>query len=111
MSRPSNHGMPGHWAICHSCSGHGGSSAYLGAYTREEFEEAFGTPEEQEAYMRGDYDRPCECCGGSGKVWIVNVRACTFAEKRELVEQRRSARWEAEERREQERESRMLGEW
>lgn len=102
--------IPGSWVICHHCKGSGGSSAYLGAFSRDEFEEAFDY-DEREAYFRGDYDRPCEFCGGSGKVVEVDVKRCSFAEKRALVWERRRARWDAEARAEARRESLMLGEY
>jgi len=102
--------IPCVWEICDHCDGSGGSSAWLGAFSREEFDEQFDY-DEQEAYWRGDYDRPCEHCRGSGKVAVPVVSACSFAAKRVLVEQRRSARWDAESRAEQRRESMMLGEY
>lgn len=98
--------LPGGWAICPDCNGHGGSSAYLGAFTREDMDE---DPEFFEDYMAGRYDRPCPNCNG-GKVWIVAVARCTFSQKRELVEARRRCRWAAESRAEMRRESMMLGE-
>jgi hypothetical protein len=55
------------WIICPCCRGEGKSSAYLGSYSREEFEREFDY-EEQEAYFNGDYDRTCDTCHGSGKV-------------------------------------------
>jgi hypothetical protein len=55
------------WRICPRCEGEGTSSAYLGDYTAEEFNEAFD-PEEQERYFEGGYDRTCEQCNGTGKV-------------------------------------------
>lgn len=55
------------WIICPTCQGEGTSSAHLGAIPAEEFHNEWA-PEEQEAYLRGDYDTTCERCGGSGKV-------------------------------------------
>jgi len=54
------------WRICPRCDGEGQSSAYLGTYTADEMNEE--GPEFQEDYIAGKYDRPCEECGGSGKV-------------------------------------------
>jgi DnaJ-class molecular chaperone len=108
---PPNTTMPGEWCICDTCDGHGSHSQHLGAYTSSEFDEAFGTPEEQEDYMSGAYDRPCHSCNGTGKVWDVDVSRCTFGQKRLLVEQRRTARWDREAYEEQKREAQMMGEW
>lgn len=55
------------WSICSRCQGEGTSSAYLGAFTSEEFADAFDA-EEREHYINGGYDRPCEQCNGTGKV-------------------------------------------
>lgn len=62
-------GRPGEWTICTKCSGEGHHSQHLGAFSRAEFDEAF-TPEEQADYMAGGYDKLCERCRGSGKLWI-----------------------------------------
>lgn len=55
------------WIICPQCQGHGTSSAYLGAITAEDWAHDW-SPEEQEAYIRGDYDRQCDRCCGAGKI-------------------------------------------
>jgi hypothetical protein len=100
--------LPGKWAICPKCDGHGHHSRDFGAITADEWIGPDWDDDSRESYLRGDYDRPCGCSGG--KVWIVDVKACTFAQKRVLVEERRSARWADESRRERQRESMMLGE-
>lgn len=102
--------VPAKWAICDRCEGSGGSSAWLGAFSAEEFAEQFDY-DEQADYFAGKYDRPCEFCGGSGKVLIANVAAASFAAKRAMVCERQRARWDAEARAEQRRESMMLGEY
>lgn len=101
--------FPGHWQICATCRGDGKHSRALGAFTQEDWERE--SYEFKEDYLNGVYDSTCEECGGSGKVWEVNVARCSFGQKRELVRTRRSAMWAAESRREQDRESRMLGEY
>lgn len=58
--------LPSKWEICPACSGEGGSSAYLGAYTREDWDQM--DPEWQDDYQAGKFDRPCECCKGTGKI-------------------------------------------
>lgn len=72
------------WKICPRCEGEGKSSAYLGAYTAEEFQEAFDA-EEQEDYIAGRYDGACEQCGGSGKVNAEQERR--WSERREDLRQ------------------------
>jgi len=64
--------LPFMWAICDDCSGHGKSSAYLGAFSGRRLEEAQADTEFWEDYLAGVYDRPCEGCKGSGKVKIVD---------------------------------------
>lgn len=61
---------PHKWAICGQCDGHGKSSAYLGAYTRDDMDEQ--GPDFEDDYMSGRYDRACECCDGSGKVMVAD---------------------------------------
>lgn len=60
--------LPWKWEICGRCDGHGASSGYLGAITREEL---YDDPEFAEDYMAGHYDRPCEFCS-AGKVKTVD---------------------------------------
>jgi len=75
------HKLPAVWEICHQCSGDGVSSAHLGAYSREEFDQAFD-PEEQEAYFRGDYDERCNSCKGFGKTLEIDLDKCTKEQER-----------------------------
>lgn len=77
--------LPAKWEICPQCQGHGKSSAYLGAFTRDEMDEQ--GQEFMEDYMRGDYDRACEHCKGSGKVLVEDEQRC------ETDEQRRALAW------------------
>lgn len=70
--------LPANWHICHHCRGSGKSSAYLGAFTQEDMDEA--GPEFMDDYMSGVYDRPCDHCKGSGKLLLVNEKACTTTE-------------------------------
>lgn len=62
--------LPFKWEICGACSGHGSSSAYLGAFTREDLDDE--GPEFVEDYFAGRYDRSCEHCDGAGKVKVVD---------------------------------------
>lgn len=70
--------LPCKWAICGHCEGRGTSSAYLGAITQSDREPggSWDDPEDFEDYMSGAYDRACDSCGGSGKVQVVDRRAC-----------------------------------
>lgn len=54
------------WVICDSCNGHGGSSAHLGVYTREELHEL--DDEFIDDYFSGRYNKSCNACDGTGKV-------------------------------------------
>lgn len=64
--------VPFKWEICSTCQGNGKSSAYLGAFTREQIEEE--GPEFCEEYFSGEYDRACDECGGGGKVKVANLK-------------------------------------
>ena len=76
--------LPYKYEICGSCKGHGKSSGYLGAFTPAQLAE---DPEFAEDYMRGDYDRPCEVCGGSGKVKVLDRAKTSKADVRRYNEQ------------------------
>lgn len=62
--------LPFKFQICSICEGRGTSSAYLGAFTQSDMDEE--GPEFMEDYFDGHYDRPCDECGGSGKVKVVD---------------------------------------
>lgn len=72
--------LPTKWGICGTCSGNGKHSQHLGAYSQEEFDEAFD-PEEAERYFRGDYDTRCDECDGTGKVQVVDESALSPEER------------------------------
>lgn len=76
---PDGKELPFKWVICRHCDGHGKSSAYLGAFTHETWGEL--DDEWKDDYIAGNYDRPCECCAGSGKVQIVDRAKMTKAER------------------------------
>jgi hypothetical protein len=68
--------VPHSWHICHRCSGEGthtNPSIDGNGITESEWSE--WSPEEREGYFAGDYDVPCEDCGGSGKVEEVETEA------------------------------------
>lgn len=59
-----------HYEVCPQCMGEGSSSAYLGAYTSEEFYEM--DEDWRDGYMAGAFDRTCETCGGNRVVLELN---------------------------------------
>ena len=71
--------LPAKYEICPHCKGTGTSSSYLGAFTRDDMDEA--GPEFVEDYMRGDYDRACDECEG-GKVKVVDHASIVTSEQK-----------------------------
>lgn len=98
--------LPFKWVICTACDGHGQSSAYLGAYTRDQLEEQ-GT-EFIEAYIAGEYDRACDACGGAGKVKVADRAKMSKADRALFDEQERE---ELDTRETERRERLMEGGW
>lgn len=102
--------LPAKWVICTHCNGQGKSSAYLGAFTQQDMDDA--GPEFVEDYMRGEYDRPCDDCNGLGRVLIADEKRCTAPEHKtalQWIEDQRIAI--AEERAIVRAEMRLLGDW
>lgn len=67
--------LPFKWEICSWCDGHGtdrGASVECdgGGFTSSEWAEQ--DDDFKEGYLRGDYDRPCQGCSGSGKVMVAD---------------------------------------
>lgn len=83
------------WIICSCCEGNGtvDHPAFSNGFTSSEWSDMH--PDERDAYMAGAYDERCEACQGLGRVQVPNVAVMTFAEKRELVIERREAREDA----------------
>jgi hypothetical protein len=102
--------VPAQWEICCDCRGTGGSSAYLGAFTSDEWydqDEGF-----QHDYMQGRYDRPCDGCGGSGKVLSVDLERCVSEEQKGALDyMQMEADIDAEERAILRQEARLMGEY
>lgn len=84
------------WTICDRCDGEGktGHPAFDNGITSSEWNE--WDEEDRRNYMNGLYDVTCEGCKGTGKVKIPDVSRMTFAEKRELVVERRNMRADRE---------------
>lgn len=82
------------WQICERCNGYGHHDhpAFRNGITSDEWHGPDWDDDSREAYLRGDYDVPCEAGCENGKVKVPIVSRLTFAEKRELVEQRRRDR-------------------
>lgn len=57
--------LPTHWVICDRCRGDGELQGYPGVYTQDDFLE---DPDFFDDYR--EHRRPCEDCGGSGKVRV-----------------------------------------
>jgi hypothetical protein len=77
--------LPGRWCICGQCEGRGTSSAYLGAFTASEWAEQ--DDDFKDEYIRGGYDRSCDECNGSGKVWSIDYKKCTPEQRAALDEE------------------------
>jgi hypothetical protein len=77
--------LPACWEICDTCDGEGKHSHDFGAITSTEWAEDW-SPEEQDEYMHGAYDRKCERCHGTGKVLVVDRAACTVEQNVALDE-------------------------
>lgn len=84
------------WEICGCCQGSGGVDhpAFSNGITSSEWADML--PDEQDCYMRGDYDVKCEPCNGSGKVKVPDVSIMSFAEKRVMARHRQMQRLDAE---------------
>lgn len=79
--------LPARWEICHVCAGHGASSAHIGAITAQQWHDEWDQ-DEQDAYLRGQYDRPCVPCGGSGKVLEFDDHVALTDLQRQALEYR-----------------------
>lgn len=79
-----------HWVVCDTCSGEGKHSHAVDGdgISSSEWEE--WAPEEQESYMRGDYDRECEGCKGRGLVLDVDWDKLDEATRKRVEEARES---------------------
>lgn len=76
--------VPYKWEICSQCQGDGRSSDYLGSFTWDELNEQ--GDEFIEDYFAGDYDRPCDCCEGSGKIVVPDHSKMTEEQEKKYLE-------------------------
>lgn len=60
-----------HKEVCGTCRGEGKSSAYLGAFSREDMD---NDPDFYEDYMQGAYDRVCPECNGDRVVDVPDEK-------------------------------------
>lgn len=89
--------MQWHWEICDRCRGDGELGGYPGVYTAEDFAE---DPDFFDDYRA--HRRPCEDCGGTGKVRVPTAAPGSETERlfrRYVQEINESRAIEAQERR------------
>lgn len=76
--------LPTCWEICGSCRGDGTTCAHVecdgGGFTSSEWAEQ--DDDFKEDYIAGRYDRPCDSCGGSGKVQTADFDAMPAADRK-----------------------------
>jgi hypothetical protein len=88
--------LPGKYEVCPRCEGRGSivnPSVDGNGISPEQFAE---DPDFEEAYFSGVYDIHCPECEGKRVVAVPDVKACTYAQKRLLVSERRWNRADAE---------------
>lgn len=76
--------LPGYNVVCSRCDGEGKSSAHLGSFTREDFDE---DPDFAEDYMEGKYDIPCEKCKGRCVTFEIDRDANMTDEQKAALKQ------------------------
>jgi hypothetical protein len=89
------HALPATYQVCPDCRGEGASSLYLGAITQEDRERDW-SPDEWDAYLRGEYDRTCDRCKGRRVVLVVDMASLKASNAELALEVARQARAEAE---------------
>lgn len=86
--------LPAKWEICPACEGRAKSSAYLGAFTADRWNEL--DDDFHADYLAGHYDRPCERCDGLGRLVIADQSKMTKDQRREYIRQQREESESAE---------------
>lgn len=75
--------LPMKWEICGTCHGNCKHSlAVDGEGITQEDRERDWSDEEWEQYMAGGYDQPCENCGATGKVKVVDESVLSDKERK-----------------------------
>ena len=97
MRYPTPEGYPTRWEVCYQCRGSGTSSAYLGAFTGDEWRSL--DQDFREDYMDGHYDRVCDVCNGRTTVKMIDEDRLTKEQANELDALQRCYEMEANERR------------
>lgn len=82
--------VPAKYYVCDTCEGHGKHSHAVDGNGITASEWAEWDYEEQESYMRGDYDQTCEVCKGRGLVADVDWDKLTPEERTKVEEAKRS---------------------
>lgn len=76
--------VPAHWVICSHCRGNGKTSVdNIGAITSDEWHRDWSF-DEQESYIRGEYDVQCSRCNGTGKRLFID-REATLTEEQQAA--------------------------
>jgi hypothetical protein len=73
---------PTRWEVCYQCQGSGASSAYLGAFTGDEWYEL--DQDFRDDYMSGCYDQECDVCNGRTTVRVIDEDRLTDTQRKEL---------------------------
>lgn len=76
--------VPCTWEVCSCCGGTGTSTAYLGSWTQDEWNEE--SYEFQENYLNGVYDRTCQECEGKRVVPSIQNEAYLTEEQKTAVD-------------------------
>jgi len=63
--------LPAHYKVCPHCGGEGTSSAYLGAFTQEDWENE--SEEFKEDYIAGRYNKECPRCKGKRVILEIDL--------------------------------------
>ena len=75
--------FPAKYQVCPTCKGRGTSSAYLGAFTTDEMYEM--GDDFRDAYLAGDYDRPCSNCSGRTTILVPDMERMTYNQQQEVI--------------------------
>ena len=86
--------FPSKMVICPRCEGRGSHDhpAFSNGITSSEWNGPDWDDESRETYLSGGYDVSCSECAGLRVVAVPDVRRCSWAQRRALVEHRRALR-------------------